>query len=78
MKSKQELLPIESAPKDGTEIICYDGDYFAITSWQAIPVYGPSHRDKVRSVACFPMPEGHHNASEWYPQWWAPLPHKED
>ena len=77
MKSLQPFLPIETAPKDGTEIICDDGNTHAITCWQRIPVYGPSHRDKVRFVECFAFPEGHHNASEWYPKWWAPLPYKE-
>ena len=73
-KSTQALMPIETAPKDGTEVICYDGNLYAITCWQKVAVYAPQHRKKVRYVECFAYPEGFHNASEWYPKWWSPLP----
>lgn len=57
---------IESAPKDGTEILAWDGYDMTTVSWfQATPKYGAWHLVAAGAYA---------EDCDWEPTHWMPLP----
>ena len=56
-------LPINTAPRDGTEILASDYDAFKIVHWY-----------KEREGACVPGEWLNREGEAMYPVWWQPLP----
>lgn len=38
-------LPIATAPRDGTEVLAWDGEAHVVARWYPCPTYGPNSRD---------------------------------
>ena len=56
-----EWKPIDTAPKDGTKILMFDGETMQIVDWDKLDYWGTSD--------C-----GSGWRDEWYPTHWMPLP----
>lgn len=67
VSDKTEWQPIETAPKDGTHILGFDGSYMTTVEW-----WEPSHKTEPGSwnlvQGCI------RGYSEWEPTHWMPLP----